>query len=278
MEPNPTSAPPRRRAWPIVLGALVLVAGAGFFAWRVLEQPRGPQETPVAAPPVDAGVAAAEPVDAGPRVSIDDGDALLRTLASGWSTDPLFARWLDAASLRHLVAAVQSVADGESPRVSLPFVSLGGGFTVREEKAPAPKKKPKHRAPAPEPRLIISTESYARYDLPTQALTSVPADTAGAAYGQLRPFLDAVFSEVGRPGKRFDDVFTAALQRVLSVPLPDGEVEVVPKGLAYAFKDESLERLSPAEKHVLRMGRANASALQQWLKTFGERAGLLRAR
>lgn len=276
MEPNPTSASPRRRAWPVVLVALVLVAGAGFLAWRVLEQPRGPQETPEAAPSVDAGVAAAQPVDAGPGVSIDDGDALLKRLASGWSTDPLFTKWLDAASLRHLVAAVQSVADGESPRVSLPFVSLGSGFTVREEQ-PALKKKRKRGAPMPEPRLFISAESYARYDLPTKALTSVPAETAGAAYAQLRPFVDAVFSEVGRPGKRFDDVFTAALQRVLAVRMPEGEVEVVPKGLAYAFKEESLERSSPAEKHLLRMGRANASALQQWLHAFGQRAGLLPA-
>lgn len=275
MEPNPTSAPPRRRAWPFVLVALAVVAGAGFFAWRVLEPPRGPEETP--APFVDAGVAVAEPVDAGPSVSIDDGDALLKKLASGWSTEPLFAKWLDAASLRHLVAAVQSVADGESPRVSLPFVSLAGGFTVREEAPPAPKKKPKRRAPAPEPRRFISAESYARYDAPTRALTSVPAASAGAAYAQVRPFLDAVFSEVGRPGTRFDDVFTAALERVLAVPVPEGEVEVVPKGLAYAFKDESLERRSPAEKHVLRLGRANASALQQWLRAFGEAAGLLRA-
>lgn len=276
MEPNPTSAPPRRRAWPFVLVALVVLAGAGFFAWRVLEPPRGPGETP--APPVDAGVAVAEPVDAGPGVSIDDGDALLKRLASGWSTDPLFAKWLDAASLRHLVAAVQAVADGESPRASLPFVAIGG-FTVREEPAAVRKRptKGKHRAPAPPPRLFISTESYARYDVPTRALTSVPAATAGAAYAQVRPFLDAVFSEVGRPGTRFDDVFTAALQRVLAVPLPEGEVEVVPKGLAYAFKDESLERMSPAEKHMLRLGRTNASALQQWLRAFGESAGLLRA-
>lgn len=271
MEPNPTPSPPRRSAWPFVLLGLVLVAGAAFLAWRVLLPPRVPLETPVAldagAPPV---VAVAE-ADAGPAVSVEDGDALFKQLAADWSADPLFAKWLDAASLRHLVAAVQSVADGESPRTSLPFVTLAGGFSVREVKAKGTKRRP---AVA---RQFISAESYARYELPTQALTSVPAATAGAAYGQLRPFLDAVFSEVGRPGKRFDDVFTAALERLIAVPLPEGEVEVVPKGLAFAFKDESLERLSPAEKHVLRMGRTNASALQTWLKTFGESAGLLHA-
>lgn len=269
MEPNPAASSPRRRAWLLWLLALVVTAGAGFLAWRVLEEPRVPQATP----PIDAGVAVAPPaVDAGPVVDIEDGDTLLRRLAGGWSEHPLVAKWLDAASLRHLVAAVQAVADGESPRASLPFVVLGGGFTVREESA----RKPKGR-PAPEPRRFISAESYARYDVPTKALTSVPAAAAGDAYGQLRPFLDAAFAEVGRPGRRFDDVFTAALQRLLAVELPAGEVEVVPKGLAFAFKDESLEAQSPAAKHVVRMGRTNGLAVQAWLRTFGEHAGLLPA-
>lgn len=272
MEPQPSVPSPRRRAWPFVLVALVVTGGAGFFAWRVFEEPRVPQATP---PPLDAGGVVAPPVvDAGPAVDIEDGDALLRRLAGSWSENPLVAKWLDAASLRHLAAAVQAVADGESPRPSLPFVVLGGGFTVRE--ASPPGRKPKGR-PAPEPRRFISAESYARYDVPTKALTSVPAAAAGDAYGQLRPFLDAAFAEVGRPGRRFDDVFTAALRRLLAVELPSGEVEVVPKGLAYAFKDESLEALSPAAKHVVRMGRTNGLAVQAWLRTFGQHAGLLPA-
>ncbi|GMU59428.1 MAG: hypothetical protein AMXMBFR34_11910 [Myxococcaceae bacterium] len=280
MEPNPTpSAPRRRSSWPLALLVLLVAGAAGYFAVSALLPPRVPVETPP--PVVDAGVAAA--VDAGPVLPpIEDGDVLLKKLARDWSTDPLFGKWLDAASLRHLVAAVQAVADGESPRESLPFVSLAGRFSVREEAPPAPnkKKKPakkKNKAPPPpgETRQYIAPESYARYDVPTKALTSVPAATAGAAYGQVRPFLDAAFAEMGRPGKRFDDVFTAALQRMLAVKVPAGEVEVVPKGLAYAFKDETLEGLKPAEKHLVRMGPQNGRAVQAWLRAFGESAKLL---
>ncbi|MEW5739804.1 MAG: DUF3014 domain-containing protein [Myxococcota bacterium] len=279
MEANPSPPPRRRSVWPFALVAVLVAGGAGYFAWRVFGQPRGAEETPPPAP-VDAGVASA--VDAGPSLSIEDGDALLKKLAAGWSKDALFTKWLDAVSLRHLVAAVQSVADGDSPRTSLPFVSIAGGFQVREEPVAGPKPKPgkkkgKAPPPPPPPRLFIAKESYARYDVPTKALTSVPAATAGAAYSQLRPYLDAAFAEVGRPGKRFDDVFTAALTRLLAVKLPEGEVELVPKGLAYAFKDESLEGLKPAEKHLLRMGPDNARAVQAWLKAFGESAKLLPA-
>jgi hypothetical protein len=263
-----------RNAWTFALVGVLVAAGAGFFAWRVLQQPRGPVEAPL--PVIDAG--AATVVDAGPALEIDDGDSLLKKLAAGWSDDALFAKWLAAASLRHLVAAVQAVADGQSPRASLPFVSIAGPFAVREEAAPPAKKRPGKKSPPPAPgRVFIAPASYARYDAPTRALTSVPAATAGAAYGELRPFLDAVFSEVGRPGQHFDDVFTAALTRLTKVKLPDGDLELVPKGLAYAFKDEALEQLTPAEKHVLRMGPDSGRAVQAWLRAFGQSAGLLPA-
>jgi hypothetical protein len=265
----------RRSSWAFVVVAVLVAVGACVFAWYVLKEPRGHQET-ATVPVIDAGVAAV--VDAGPPPSVDDGDSLLKKLAAGWSSDELFAKWLAATSLRHLVAAVQAVADGQSPRASLPFVSITGSFAVREEPLPEAKTKPakkKRKTPPPPGHVFISPASYTRYDLPTHALTSVPPAAAGAAYAELRPFLDAVFAEVGRPGQHFDDVFTAALRRLTGVTLPEGEVEVVPKGLAWAFKDESLEALTPAEKHVVRMGPENGRALQAWLRSFAESAQLL---
>ncbi len=272
MEPNPAAPQaPKRRTWLIAVVWLLAVAVACVVTWIVLTQPR---VTPEAPPPVDAGVA--EAPDAGPALSLDEGDALLKRLASGWSADELFKRWLDAASLRHLVAATQAVADGESPRPSLPFVAVAGPFAVREEVAMRPKGKgaKKGKAPAAPPRTFIAPAAYARYDAPTKALTSVDAAAAGAAYARLRPYLDVAFAEVGRPGTRFDDVLAAAIRRVVAVKLPDGEVELVPKGAVWAFKDEALEALKPAEKHVLRLGPANGRALQRWLTDFAQAAKL----
>lgn len=262
----PTPPPKRGPLWPFVL-LIILVAG-GFLAWRVLERPQTvfvPPQSP------DAGVAVTEAVDAAVPANLDDGDTQLRKLAAGWSSDPTFAKWLDLLSLRHLVAAAQLVADGASPRPALPFLSITGPFVVREVEAPKPAKG-KVRPP---PGLFVATASYARYDGLLQVFGSVNAAAAGDAYAQLRPFCDAAFGEIGRPGKRFDDVLTAALRRVLEVKPIDGEVELVPKGAVYAFADPALEALSAAEKQVLRLGPENGRVLQRQLREFAAHAKLL---
>ena len=266
--PDSTATPPPKRGplWPFVL-LIILVAG-GFLAWRVLERP---QTVFVAPHSPDAGVAVTEAVDAAVPANIDDGDTQLRKLAAGWSSDPIFAKWLDLLSLRHLVAAAQLVADGASPPPALPFLSIPGPFVVREVEAPKPAKG-KVRPP---PQLFIATSSYARYDALLRVFGSVNAAAAGDAYAQVRPFCEAAFGEIGRPGKRFDDVLTAALRRVLAVKLIDGEVELVPKGAVYAFKDPAVEALSAAEKQVLRLGPENGRVLQRQLREFAAHAKVL---
>src|SRR3990167_9133594 len=145
MEPTteqaPTPPPRKTPIWPFLLGLLIAIGGV--TAWRVFSQPRGPVEAPV----VDAGVpvVVAAEIDAGPVLSIDDGDTLLKKLGAGWSADPLFAKWLDSLVLRQLVAATQLVAEGSSPRPALPFLSITGPFAVREGRLPAKGQAPRAR-------------------------------------------------------------------------------------------------------------------------------------
>lgn len=262
---RPTRGP---RIWPWLLVLLLGAGGAGV--WYVLQHPRGPAEAPVVA---DAGTTS---MDAGPRASIEEGDALLHELGAGWSKDPLYAKWLAALVLRQLVAATQLVADGDSPRPSLPFLAIQGPFAVREQPvaAPPPKGRQKKKAPSPPPRLFIDPASYARYDELTAVFGSIDAAAAGDAWGRLRPYCEAAFSEIGRPGARFDDVLAAAIGRVAGVALVEGELELEPRGAVYAFKDPALEALSAAEKHLLRMGPKNARVVQAQLRTFASHAGL----
>jgi hypothetical protein len=69
-------------------------------------------------------------------------------------------------------------------------------------------------------------------------------------------------------------MLSSAVSRVVNVKFPEGEVELVPKGAVYAFKDPALEGLSGAEKQVLRMGAKNGSVLQNQLRVFAEHAKL----
>lgn len=262
---------PKHTRWPIVvIVVLVLVAAGAFFAFRVLEEPRVDAEASV------VHVGGAQAGDAGPALSLDDGDALLKKLAAGWSSHALFLKWLESFGLRQLVAATQLVADGESPRPVLPFLSIAGPFVVREE---APVGRParagrRRRAPSPPPRLFIAPESYARYDEMTRVVTSVNAEALGDAWAELSPYVAVAFGEIGRPGTHFDDILTVALRRLLTVDLPEGDVELVPEGAVYGYKDPKLQSATKAEKHLLRMGPKNARAIQVALRNFAAHAHL----
>ncbi len=255
--PSPTQR--RRRLvgmWVVI--ALLLVVPA-LLTWRVANHLTAPELT-AASPAVPTR--ANEPVANQPPPSLDEGDAKLKQLGAGWSKDPLYGRWLQQLSLRHLVAAAQLVADGESPRSALPFLSISGPFTVREE------------GRATQERRFLTKASFARYDVLGKLIGSVDAGAAGDAYVALRPYCDAAFSEIGPAGKRFDDQLTAAVRRVVNVRFPQGEVELVPKGAVYAYADPTLESLSAAEKQVLRMGPTNGRVLQRQLSDFARRAKL----
>jgi hypothetical protein len=259
--PNETHPPPNLRIWPFFVIPLLLV-GASLIAFRLVNPSRGAEE----APRVTAGQEHPPPqvLDGGGEpVSIEEGDRRLRALAIGWSADPLFGRWLDVMSLRHLVAAVQLMADGESVKPALAFLSIQGPFAVREERV----------RPAAE-RLFIAPVTYARYDGLVRVVGSIDAAAAGDAYVRLAPFFEAAFAEIGRPNRAFEDVLTAAVRRVVQVKLTDGEVELVPKGTVYAFKDPALEGLTAGEKQVLRLGPQNGEVLQRQLRKFAAHARL----
>jgi hypothetical protein len=266
--------------WPVVVGLLVL-AGAGggayyyfyHYSTRVQDEPR--VQTEAVAPPVtEAAVSEEEEVDGGKRFSIDDGEGLLKRLAAGWSSSPTFLKWLEGFGLRQLVGAVQLVADGESPSPLLPFISVPGAFQVKEEAGAAPARPGRKRAPVPPEHIFLEEASYARYDTVAETVRSINAASAGDAWARIRPYANAAFRDIRRPGTRFDDVLTAAVRRLVNVQFPTGEVELVPKGALYAFKDPALEGLSRAEKHLLRMGPKNGRALQAKLREFADHAHL----
>ncbi len=273
---QPPTPPRKKRGWLVAVIVLVVLGAAGTYLWRAYGPTRGLTATIADAGP-DAG-----PADAGaPQLmSLAEGDALLRKLAAGWSKSKDLARWLMADDIIHrLTAAVNMVAEGDSPAPVLGFVKIEGEFDVNEE-APKGKKAKRHvrKKQRPPPmfkgKLFIAPESYARYDAVTNAFTSVDPAVAGAAYAQLRPYFDTAFTQIGRPGKRFDDVLSAAIHRLVSAKLLEGKVEVVPKGAVYAFKDPALEHLSAAEKLLLRMGPKNGKAVQTSLSRFADAAGL----
>lgn len=244
--------PPRRGpGWTVPV--LLLLAIGGWGAWWLTRR-----QEPVAAPAavVDAG----EP-DAGVvEPPLQESDPQVRNQLAGVSADPLWQSWLAQVDLvRRFAAAVQQVADGDSPRASVPFLAPPGAFEVREPK----------RGPA-----IIDPKSYARYDAVANCFGSIDAQKAAVAYRALQPLMDRAWRELGPPGTKFDDTLGRAMARLAEVPAPKGDVEVVPRGALWAFKDEALEQRTAAEKHLLRMGPANMLRVQVKLRELQGALGL----
>ena len=60
----------------------------------------------------------------------------------------------------------------------------------------------------------------------------------------------------------------------MKVPIPRGDVELTPAGVGYAFADERLEQLTPAQKQLLRMGPENVKKVQDKLREIAGHLGI----
>lgn len=227
---------------------------------------------------VDAGPPPPPPaVDAGPSLPLPEGDALLKRLLGSLGAPAALLSWLEGDDvLRRLVAAVNLIAEGQSPRPMLTFFPVKGPFQAREVPGPPPVKPKKGPPPPRASRYFVARASYQRYEGVAAALDAVDATGAGKVYGELRPFLDAAYREIGRPDTHFDDVLVKAAGVLLAVRWPAGEVELTPSGAVWLYADPALEALAPAQKHLVRMGPAYGGTVQKQLRAFLAAAGLQR--
>jgi hypothetical protein len=116
-------------------------------------------------------------------------------------------------------------------------------------------------------RTVIAPESFARYEVVTRVLTSLDTQASARTYKVLRPLINAAYKEISRPGQGFDQTLARAIQKMLDTPVPEGDIEVVDTpGVNYLYAAPELEQLSAAQKHLLRLGPANARAVQTKLR------------
>ena len=241
--------PDRKLIVAISVAVLLLAAAvAAFWFWKQN------QHRPTA-PVVESAPPAPTVAPAAPPVAMGDGDALLRQLAAQLSSSAELAKWLSEADiLRRLVAAVNLIAEGNSPRTVLGFLAPGAKFEVRREHG----------------RYFQSPKSYARYDLVTRTLTSIDPAAAAKAYAALKRYVDAAFSEIGRPTRTFDAVLRQAIDGLTHAPVSDEEPELREGVMVYTYADPKLESLNAAQKHLLRMGPTNARSIQRWLRQLDQ--------
>lgn len=268
--------------WVGAAGALLVAAigGAGYFYWSA-DEPAPRPAPPPAAEPTKAAAPVAPSVSPEVEAAVEQPPrenpaVLLRRAAARGSDSKRLAKWLEAPGIfRRLAAGVRLVAEGRSPRGVAGFVEVPGRFSVVESwdpKARSSGRLPPGVSADDMDRIFIARESYARYDEIAKVFASANAQAWGRGYRRLRPYFERVFSEVAKPGERFDDVLGRAIERVLTAEVPE-QPELVENGAIFKFKDPELEALSDVEKHLIRMGPKNAAAIQASVRQFARSAG-----
>ena len=254
------------------LAAILIVAGAFYLRGRSAPTPAAAVDAAVA-PDATASLDAELPEEVvEPEVDPGTGmkrtpDQILRIVAARGSPSPELEGWLSADGvLRRTAAAVLLLSQGRSPRSMLGFIQIGEPFKVVDTLVASKGKG--------DDRILIAPESHARYDVLARVIKGADVAEWGRGYRRLRPHFNAAFAEVAEPEQRFDDVLAAAISRLLAAKVPEGPIELVERGAVFLYADPALESLSEAEKHMIRLGPANAAVVQEALRVFARNAGL----
>jgi Protein of unknown function (DUF3014) len=264
----PTYAlPPERRSLSPFLIAIVVLLVAGAAAWFFLTRPR--TEPPAEAAAASQPAAAAPPsaviqplcATAGADAALpalNDSDAFAKKSASNVSTHPRVAAWLATDNvIRSFVVAVDNVASGATPVARMGALRPTGAFRAREARG----------------EMFIDPRSFERYRPVADAVESLDVGSAAALCGTLKPRLVEAYAELGRDGS-FDVALERAIVQLLRTPAVGEDTRIVPHGASYAFEDEALEKLTPAQKQLARMGPRNARVIQDKLRQLAQAIGI----
>lgn len=249
----------------VVLVVVVLAFGVWYLFFRPPTEPElaPPEPTVQTAPEAETTVPAVKPeeeeeIELPPLTA---SDALVREMVAELSSHPRLASWLATDELiRKLVATVDNIAEGESPRPHLRTAVPRSPFPAIREND----------------RVVLDPEGYRRYDSIVAAFSGLdPAGTV-ALYDRLEPLIDEAYRELGYPDTDFDRTLERAIVELLEVPVVEGEVPLEPKVKSYEYADPRLESLTDAQKHLLRTGPDNVRRVQAQLRALAQELGIPR--
>jgi hypothetical protein len=131
----------------------------------------------------------------------------------------------------------------------------------------------------------LSAENFKRYAPFVRLVESVDTGKAVALYVRFYPLIQEAYTELGYPGKYFNDRLIEVIDHLLATPdvagpirltLPkvEGSIKLDRPWVLYEFADPALESRSAGQKILLRMGIDNAVRLKAKLRDL--RARLVR--
>lgn len=255
----------------LAVGILLVIAAAVAAYYLLVVRKPAPAEVPteVAVETVTpteeevlSGIPGLAPLDF-PAVPLDESDPAVRDFAQALSSNPSFLKWIQSKELvRRFVVAVDNVANGVSPKPHIDFFRPAGEFKIERTIE----------------GTFIDSAGYVRYNPAAEAFLSLDATAVARLFRALKPLFQEAYSDLGYPGVDFEDTMVRAAVELLRAPVVEGPVRLEMKVLSYGMADETLENLSPAQKHFLRMGPRNVRAVQDKIRELAAALGVPESR
>ena len=254
-----------KKKWiPVILIAVVMI-GFGIYYFLGSQPAKEPppaeqsskSESPdLRAKPSPESVQA--PMPAG-RLALAESDDWVRKRSQEISTHAGWAEWLTNNNLvRRLTAAVVNIAEGKSPRKHLNFLGPQKPFSALKK----------------DEKLYLDPQSYDRYNLVADVFSNVDASRAVGLFKEFNSLFQEAYRELGYPQGDFQGALIQAVKELLAVPVVEGGIQVKEAVLSYWVVDDSLEDLSEAQKHLLRMGPQNTRKIQKKLREMALLLGI----
>jgi hypothetical protein len=233
---------------------LVVVIGAGIYFYKFAATAPAPVAPEAPAP---AEAPAAPPSE--PLPKLQDSDGFIRVKAASLSTDPVFAGWLKTDDLlSRFAAAVNMIGQGKVPKDGLSFMAPHKKFKVRKKGD----------------KFFADPSSYARYDAAAGAIGSLDAAATAGVFQKYKPLFQEAYQALGEQKGDVQDAVVGAVRELLKTPVIAAPLPLKEKGIVYAYVDDALETLSPAQKQLLRMGPKNQATIQAKLREFARALGV----
>jgi hypothetical protein len=234
---------------------LVAVIGGGIYFYKFASTAPAPVAPEASAPAVPAP--AASPAE--PLPKLEESDAFIRSKSASLSANAVFAAWLKTEDLvPRFAAAVNMLGQGRVPKDGLAFMAPHKKFKVRKKDG----------------NYFADPAGYARYDAAAGAIGSLDAAAAAAVFQKYKPLFQEAYQGLGERNGDVQDAVVRAVQELLKTPVAAGPNPLKEKGIVYAYVDDALESLSPAQKQLLRMGPKNQAAIQSKLREFARALGV----
>jgi hypothetical protein len=255
--------PDRWKGPALLFTVLVLLMYAGAHLFYPGRRPMPPaagisklSANPTSIEPPIALDAQPEPISV---PALDESDSVVGELVRKLSADPVVIAWLTSKSLiRSFTATVVNIADGASPAKQLAVLRPASPFRSSERQE----------------NRYIDPRCYDRYGAVADAVASIEPSAAARLYATLRPRIQEAYRDLGLPDPSFDHTLKRAIVALLKTPTVEGAIRLTPKGVGYAFADERLEAMTPAQKQLLRMGPRNVRIIKDQLRAIAGALGI----